>query len=249
MKNSGKNSKGFVNLSFVFILMTFLSLYFTGVFAIALSQQRDYVRSTCVNEASDLQISTLKNARTLFALNKYSTALRRSITITKVTLALATATMNAPVIASTERILNGLYRSQDALDKIQKAIIFKARAELTAKHSALIIKANTGQYELAKPWKYMIKMLGGFSPQRLPSFAVRADSEGGIAPNYEWEPDAEKKLTLAYSWKMGFYTRSEYQTFFKWMNVLSTQCSVAPNLKEDKWELTINVDKSSPNTF
>lgn len=249
MKNIGKNSKGFVSLSFVFILMSFLSLYFTGAFAIALSQQRDYVRSTCVNEASDLQIATLKNARTLFALNKYSTLLRRSITAAKITLAFAAATMNAPLAASTERILNGLYRAQDALDKIQKAIIFKARTELTVKHSALIVKANTGQYELTKPWKYMIRMLGAFSAQRLPTFAVRADSKGGVAPNYEWEPDAEKKLALAYSWKMGFYTKLEYQTFFKWMNVLSTQCSVTPNLKEEKWELTINVDKSSPNTF
>lgn len=249
MKNTGKNSNGFVSLSFVFILMTFLSLYFTSVFAIALSQQRDYVRTICVTEATELQMATLKNARNLFALNKYSTLLRRSITAAKATLALAAATANAPLAATTERILNGLYRSQEALDKMQKAMLFKAKAELIAKHSALIVKANAGQYELTQPWKYMIRMLGGFSPQHLPTFAVRPDSEGGIGPNYEWEQDAEKKLTLAYSWKMGFSTRSEYQTFFKWMNILSAQCSVAPNLKEEKWELTINVDKSSPNTF
>ncbi len=243
MKNLDKNSKGFISLNLSLILSIFISLYFTGAFAIAISQQRDYVRSTCVNEATDLQAATLKNVRYLFSFNKPSTILRRSITAAKITLALAVATMDAPLVAATEKILNGLYRSQDALDKIQKAIIFKARAELGAKHVALTAKINSGQWDEAKPWNKMISMLSFFRPKGFPKLAIRPDSEGGVAPNYEWEPDAEKKLTLAYSWNMFFKTEDDYQTILQWMNTIKVECSVAPNLKEDKWQLTINADK------
>lgn len=243
MKNLDKNSKGFISLNLSLILTIFISLYFTGAFAIAISQQRDYVRSTCVNEATDLQAATLKNARYLFSLNKYSTVLRRGITTAKIALALAAATMNAPAVAAADKILSGLYRAQDALDKVQKVLLFKARAELQTKHLALVAKINSGQRDEARPWNKMISMLSLFTPKRFPRFAVRADSEGGVAPNYEWEPDAEKKLTLAYSWNMFFRTEDGYQTVLQWMNSIKVECSVAPNLKEEKWQLTINADK------
>lgn len=243
MKNSGKNSKGFISLSFVFVLMTFLSLYLTATFAIALSQQRDYVRSTCVTEAADIQSTALKNVRELFALNKASTALRVNIKATKVALALAIVSMQVEAVPSLERRLNTFYEAQKKLDAVQQILITKAKGELLAQHVALIAKLNRGQQEISAPWRFMLTMSSYFTPHFTPVLAVRPDPEGGVGPNYEWQDQAEKKQTLAYSWNMYFQTEESYQRFFKWINVLSIQCSVAPSLGEKQWQLTINADK------
>lgn len=243
MQSLDKNSKGFISLNLSLVLTIFISLYFTGAFAIAISQQRDYVRSTCVNEATDLQAATLKNVRQIFALNKPSTFLRRSIIATKIAIAGALIAFQPALAASLQKTLDGLYQAQNTLDKLQKFLILKAKAELHAKNAALVAKINSGQWDEARPWNKMISMLSFFRPKRFPQLAIRPDSEGGVAPNYEWEPDAEKKLTLAYSWNMFFRTEDDYQTLLQWMNTIAVECSVAPNLKEDKWQLTINADK------
>jgi hypothetical protein len=243
MKNLRKNSKGFMSLSFTFVLMTFLSLYLTGAFAIALSQQRDYIRSTCVNEASEIQSSALKNMRQLFTLNATSTSLRLAIKVTQAQLALAVATMQLEMIPLLETQLNTLYQSQKTLNTVQQTLITKAKVELHARHVALIAQLNSGQKKLALSWQFMITMSSYFTARSTPTLAIRADSEGGIGPNYEWQEDAERKQTLAYGWNMFFETKRTYQKFISWFNVLSLTCTVSPNLGEQQWQLKINADK------
>lgn len=243
MKNFVVNSKGFVSLSLVFILMTFLSLYMTAVFAIALSQQRDYVRSTCIQEATDIQSSALTNVRRLFAFNSTSTGLRFKIKTTKAALIVARMTAQVQAVAYLEVVLNTLYQSQKMLDTAQRVLITEAQVELQAKHLALIVKLNKGQQELVTPWRYMMNMTFLFTPRSAPTLAIRPDSEGGIGPNYEWKDKAEEEQALAYSWNMFFATRGTYQKFFAWSNVLSLTCEVSPRVGEKQWQLKINAGK------
>lgn len=243
MKIFANHSKGFVNLTFVFILMAFVSLYLMATFAIALSQQRDYVRSACIQEATALQISTLKNVRSLFALNIQSTVIRHGIKITKAAIVVAEASGQFQLIPGLQIILKNHYKSQNALDVIQKALVKKAQFELQVRHAALVVKVISGQREQASSWRYMLSMSSFFIARSDPELAIRPDSEGGVGPNYEWQENAESKLKLAYSWNMFFTTSDRYQRFFTWTNVLSLQCSVAPNLRGKKWVLTINGDK------
>lgn len=242
MKNLTKNSKGFISLNVALIFMTFISLYLTAAFAIALSQQRDYVRSTCVNEGFEVQRSALKNIRQLFALNSSSSIIRFAIKETKIELALAAATQ-PQLVPVLEARLNTLYESQKALDTIQQGLITKAKFELQAKHLALIFKLNKDQRELSNTWQSMLTMSSYFIARTTPTLAIRPDSEGGIGPNYEWQEDAERKQTLAYAWNMFFQTNQSYQNIFSWMNVLSLTCSISPNLGDKQWQLTINADK------
>lgn len=242
MKIFANNSKGFVSLTLVFILMSFVSLYLTGTFAIALSQQRDYVRSTCVREATETQLNTLENVRALFAYNPASTTIRVGIKTTKAAIVVALV-LDPPAVPALQKILDGHYQAQNILDGVQKVILNKARIELQAKHYALIAKINSGQRDRAHPWRYMLTMLSSFTPRSAPTLAIRPDSEGGVGPNYEWLENAESKQNLAYSWNMYFKTSEQYQRFFTWMNVLNLQCSVAPDLRGKKWGLKINADK------
>lgn len=243
MKNSIKNSKAFTSLTFVTVLMSFMTLYFTAAFAIAISQQRDYVRTVCVQEATENQSQALTTVRYLFQLNMASSALRWGIKINKIAILAATVALQFHLIPPMERILKALKYAQQGLDKIQKAIILKAKVELQIRHYAMIIKINRGLLDKGSNWNKMLTMMGLFVPTQFPELAIRPDSKGGIAPNYEWQDEAEQKQTLAYSWNMFFKTRDDYQTMVKWMNIFSLQCSVAPNLKEDEWKLTINADK------
>lgn len=243
MKIFANSSKGFVSLTFAFILMSFVSLYLTGAFAIALSQQRDYVRSTCVQEATKTQISTLENVRALFEFNTTSTTIRSGIKTTKAAIAIAVIALQFEAIPPLQKALDILYKSQKILDGAQKVILNKARIELLAKHYALIAKINSGQRETAHPWRSMISMWSTFIPRTTPTLAIRPDSEGGVGPNYEWLENAESEQNLAYSWNMYFKTSEQYQRFFTWMNVLNLQCSVAPDLRGKKWGLKISADK------
>lgn len=225
------------------LLTSFIVLYFTATFGIALSQQRDFVRSTCIIEATEIQAETLENTREIFSLNKKSTYLRRSIQGTYAAIALATAAGQVPVVAQLTQLLRMLKQAQKTLDKYQQFLINKAKVNLQTKHYALIAKINSRQHELAKPWQKMISMWGVFRPRSIPQLAIRPDSIGGTAPNYEWVDRAEEKQTLAYSWNMFFYAEKKYQNALSWMNTLSAECSVAPKLKGEKWELQINVGK------
>lgn len=232
-----------MNLTFAIVLMSFVSLYLTGAFAIALSQQRDYVRSTCIQDATDLQISTLKNVRELFALNPISTSIRLGIKVVNAKLAIAIATFNYELIPLLKAELDALLEAQKILDTSQQLLITKAKAELQTRHVALLAKINSGQSETAHPWRFMLTMSSYFVTRLSPTLSIRPDSEGGVGPNYEWQENAEAKQKLAYSWNMFFKTSEQYQRFFTWMNVLSLQCSVAPDLRGKKWGLTINGDK------
>lgn len=242
MKNLDHSSNGFVNLTFILILMTFVSLYLTATFSIALSQQRDYVRSTCIEKATENQIENLKKIRKLFSLNPESTKLRAEIKLTQDLIIKAAAQPELIPILEAKLIL--LKATQLALDMKQKAIIINANYQLQEKHYDLKPIIDSGQKNTASPWRYMISMSSYFTPQLISLIPVRPDSEGGIGPNYEWQENAEIKLKLAYVWNMSFSTQKEYQRFFTWVNVLSLQCSVAPDLRGDKWTLKINADKS-----
>lgn len=243
MKNFTKSSKGFINLTFVFVLMAFVSLYLTGAFAIALSQQRDYVRSTCIQQATENQITALKNIRLLFALNPKSTLIRFQIKMTNAAIIAAEASAQWELIPGLKIYLNQLYQVQKSLDAIQQGLISKARLELQTRHLALIAKVNSGQSKTASPWRFMLTMSSYFNPRFTPTLAIRPDSEGGVGPNYEWHEKAGVTQNLAYSWNMFFETNEQYQRFFTWVNVLSLQCSVAPDVRGKKWLLTINGDK------
>ena len=241
MKNFDHSSKGFVNLTFVIILMTFISLYLTATFSIALSQQRDFVRSTCINAATENQTENLKKIRNLFALNPESTKLRVEIKLTQDLIVKAAAMPELLPVLEAKLIL--LKAAQTALDIKQKAMIVDANARLQLKHKGLKYQIDSGQQSTASPWRYMISMSSYFTPQLLSLIPIRPDSEGGVGPNYEWQENAEAKLKLAYIWNMSFSTLEEYQRFFSWINVLSLQCSVAPDLRGEKWTLKINADK------
>ncbi|MES2803680.1 MAG: hypothetical protein V4654_14405 [Bdellovibrionota bacterium] len=243
MKNFAKSSKGFVNLTFIFVLMSFVSLYLTGAFAIALSQQRDYVRSTCIHEATDIQMTTLKNVRGLFMLNPQSTSIRLQIKFTNAALVAAKASGQWELVPGLELRLGQLYQEQKFLDIAQKTLIHKASVQLQARHVALIGKINSGQSQTASPWRFMLTMSSYFTARFTPALAIRPDSEGGVGPNYEWQEQAEVKQNLAYVWNMFFETSEQYQRFFTWVNVLSLPCSVAPDVRGEKWLLTINGDK------
>ena len=249
MQNFANNSKGFLSLTFVFVLMAFISLYLTATFAIALSQQRDYVRTTCLNEATDNQVANLKNARLLFALNPESTLIRTGIKTTKAAIALALMTGQVQALERLQKILDGFYKAQNNLAVLQNNMIAKARIEFEARHLALKAKILSGQNETASSWRYMISMSSYFVSRSQPVFAIRPDSEGGVGPNYEWEENAESKIKLAYAWNMSFSTLTDYQKFFEWTNVLSLRCSVTADLKGKKWVLKINEAKSSLSTF
>ncbi|AZZ37781.1 hypothetical protein CIK05_13560 [Bdellovibrio sp. qaytius] len=249
MKNFAPSSKGFISLSFVFILTIFVSLYLTGTFAIALSQQRDYVRSTCIQEATEIQISTLKNVRRLFDLNSISTFLRNAIVIVEAAIAVATIALQAPLVAELKETLDALKETQKSFDTVQKGLLLEAQTELKLKHANLAIKINSGQGGIARPWRYMLSMSSIFTPKKLPTLPVRPDSKDDVFPNYEWDENPEAKLELAYSWNMWFRTIEKYQKFFAWNNALNFECSVAPDLKGEKWKLKINEGKSSQSMF
>lgn len=237
-------TQGYITLQFTFIISVFLILFATISIAIAITKSKDIARTTCITEAVKTQSQALQYTRVLFSLNKPATFLRWTIRITSAAMVLATVTGQLQFLPALRTTLNLAKQSQKHLDKAQKILINLIKWQMKSNHYQTLYKMNKSSYENSKIWDTIVHINSFAKSDHTPSLAIRANSKSGTAPNYEWLPQAEKIMTVSYSWRMFFRSNNSFQNFIPWMNVLSTKCAVAPNLTEaDKWTLTINVDK------
>lgn len=243
MKNLNINTKGFINLNTLFILPVFIILYLTGTFAIALSQTKDIAQTQCLTIAAETQGDVLTTVRKLFYLNKASTALRMSITATNVSIAAAAVALQFHLLPPLRNTLKTLEALQKTLDTTQKAIIMVAKAQLYAGHMKLVFSVNKQMYEQHQTWAKFIQLMAFIRPTNQPALAIQPDSKGGVAPNYEWQKDAERLQTLSYSWMLFFTTVEKFQNYLNWTNRIKVDCAVSPVVTGEEWELKISTGK------
>lgn len=244
-KNTNKHTHGFVSLSCIFVIAILIGLYFTVSFSIGISEARNLAQSQCVQQASETQGQVLKTLRELFNLNPLSTALRLQIQSLQAQIVAATLAQNYAALPGLSAQLTEARNEQLELNQIQKSLIFMAQSKLQSGHIKLLTSLNKNLLDQNQRWKDALSLVTSFVAQREPKVAIRPDSQSGIAPNYEWQTEAEQIQAMSYSWSLYFTTQERVQRYLSWTNKINLSCLVAPQVKGEQWQLKINVGKPS----
>ncbi|MFN3698163.1 MAG: hypothetical protein ACK4VO_12060 [Pseudobdellovibrio sp.] len=238
------NSKcGFISIHLSFFLTIFLSLYMTMAITFSVLQKKDVSRKICIEESINIQQKVLKSTRLLFGLNKYSTFLRVNIIATKAAIVAATVTLNFPLVSALNRYLQFCYRIQKNLDSAQKALIKTTELYITNSKAILLAKINKASFDQSQKWSFLLNSVSFTKINKSMSYPIQADSKGGLAPNYEWKPNAESELELAYSWQLLFSSQRSFQSILKWDNRYKMKCGTNVQIRGNKWFIKILEDK------
>lgn len=238
-----KNSKGFVSLSVLNLIVIFISLYFILCFSVQLIAVKNYVRKTCILEAVKSQKKILKVERKLIQLNPLSTTLRTQIKITQVALAIATINSQATLIIVLQKKLVELYAQQKKLDLLQKNLIYQIQFLLTYESQSIIQKINQSVEADSNDWTNIIQTQSYFSKNNSTEIAFKPDSEGGLGPNYVLKKDAERLQSLSFIWQYSFRTVEKFQTYVFWNNHLKMTCAAIPQFGGNLWSVKISQGK------
>lgn len=238
---SSKN--GFISLQFSLFLTIFFSLYFTLVMTHALFEIKDSARKICIQESFETESYILQTTRLLFDLNPASTLLRTQIATQKVALAAAIASGNEPAALAIQNSLNLLYKSQNVLDQKQKSLIAAVKNYMRFSQVQILTKLYNQSEITSQHWNFILQSLVHFTEKNRTTYPVQPDPIGGVAPNYEWELDAEQQLTMAYNWNLFFTSNSHFQKLLTWTNNFSMTCGAKAQLRSSKWHIKIIVDR------
>ncbi len=238
-----KNTKGFSQFILLKILMIFMTCYFVLIISVGLLSVKANIRKICFEETYSVQSEILKNTRQLFNLNKISTALRVSIKATKAAIAVNLAAFNFPAIPPLQQQLQTLEIAQTNLDTSQKIIITKNEMMMKANQLNMYKKISDKVNLEQQRWSFLFELFLNYIPKINFQYPIKPDLEGGVGPNYEWEINAEQKLTLVHFWHFNYMTNNYFQTLFKVQDQFQLTCGFKPNLKGELWDLQIITDK------
>ncbi len=238
-----QSETGFFSIQFLFFISLISVVMISYGFIFYAQKQKDNFRKVCYFDLVDIQKNLVLAEKNLFLLNPESTALRLRLNILYVNLAAATAAQNYPVVAQLDLDIQNTINLQKKLDSLQKLII--QTANQTAKIQ--LIKLNTELLRLYQQekriWISLIQENRGYSLKMNPLFAVKSDSMGGLAPNYEladnYQSLQELKLDLQYQ----FTNQRDGQSLFPTKQKFQLSCRVSFTKKDQRWDLKINQDK------
>ena len=238
-----KTEHGFFSIQFLFFISLISVTLMSYGYVFYAQKQKDLFRKTCYFDLVDIQKSLIKAEKKLFLLNPESSALRLRLKILYLELASATAAQNFALVAKIGLDIQTTIALQKKLDLLQKLIIHTA--ESMAKFQ--LYKLNSDlirQYQLEKKlWVGLLQESRNFKLKLNPVLAVRPDSLGGLAPNYELANDYQRLQRLQLSLQYQFSNRSESQTVLKTQQTYQFSCDVSFTRKDQIWDLNINQDK------
>ncbi len=238
-----KNSKGFVSLASLNLIVIFISLYFTLCFSVQLIAIKNYVRKTCLLESVRSQKKILRIEKKLVQLNPLSTALRSQIKITQFALAIATVNSQAALIVLLQKKLVELYAQQKKLDLLQKSIIYQIQLLLAYEPQSIIQKVKQSVDTDSSGWADITQTQSHFSKNNLSEIAFMPDSEGGLGPNYVLKKNAERLQSLSFIWQYSFRTLERFQAYVFWNNHLKMICAATPQFGGHLWSVKISQGK------
>lgn len=238
-----KNSKGFVSLASLNLIVIFISLYFILSFSIQLISVKNYVRKTCLIESTLSQKKILKLEKKLVQMNPLSTYLRTQIKVTQIAIVAAVASSQPALVAMLQKKLFEFYAQQKKLDSAQKALITQIQFLLVNESQAIILKINRAIETESQDWGHIIQSQSHFSKKFVPEIAFGPDPEGGLGPNYVLKKNADKLQSLSFIWQYSFRTLEKFQAYIAWNNHLKMNCTAIPVFGDKLWSVKISQGK------
>lgn len=238
-KLSCSNSKnGFFSLYFIFFLALLSTFIFCFGFVFYASQSKNLFQKICVTTAVEIQKNIVHTEQKLFFLNSESTALRLRMNLLKTALITTPPPEDLVLIAEIE----ALQFQQQALDNLQKNIITTANQISRTAYFSAVESSNQLILDLASFWGSYLRLFTIIKPSFPPTLAVRADSVGGLAPNYEFDYASRARQSVVLHWQNNF-------TAFENITKLSREiqygmtCTIAAERQSSTWKIKIRLDR------
>lgn len=242
--SSIKKSKpnGFFSLSFIFVLILISTFLFSISFLHLFSQKKDLSQSICFKDAVDIQKLLVNSEKLLISLNPVSTTLRTKLLTQKAALALALASQNAALAAHYTTLIQQTVLEQKKLDFIQKNIIFSSQENAKFKYLKLIKQLSAQQTNIDKIWAYYFTSINQIHTAKIPSLAVKPDSLGGQAPNYELAHQIKHQQDVVFYWQNSMITNLNVQKIFSAHQTNYIVCRIGFEKEGSSWLLKIKMD-------
>lgn len=238
-----KYEQGFFSIQFLFFVSLISVTLISYGYVFYAQKQKDQFRKACYFDLVDIQKSMVASEKQLFLLNPESTALRLRLNILYVELAAATAAQNYPLVAKLGLDIESTISLQKKLDALQKLII--KEANYTVKMQ--LIKLNTellrAAVEEKRIWISLVQENRRYHMRMNPVVAVRPDSVGGLAPNYELQNQYQQLQELQLELQYQFTNQREGQSLVQTKQSFQFSCRVSFTKKDQRWDLKINQDK------
>lgn len=211
----------------------FLIFIYSSSFFVA--QKKDYFQDICLRDLVELQKNTVRKEKNLFSLNPISTLLRTQINLSKQRLLAATASGNGPGIAAETAVLNELRLKQKSLDLFQKKLISQNKIMLNISILKIKNKINYNEMREKLAWNEVISYKSDLKLSNQTQIAIKADSIGGLAPNYELTENYKTLQMLVLKMQFKYRTKlsSKYYSYNK-------KCEISFYQKGEKWEIIVN---------
>lgn len=238
---------GFFRVQFLFCIALVTSFVFAFSFIFYASQSKDQFRKACATTVVDVQKNIVKSEKILFSLNKISTAYRIQISLLQATL-LVTPPSGIPVVVAQ---IKAVQQQQQILARLQANLITNANRFAAIEYLRLAQQTNNLNQQLISKWTNYLNIFSKISLGPIPRLAIRPDSIGGVAPNYEFDDVNIKQQNVALNWQNRFSVNERMQTLFA-PQARSNQdmtirygmnCSVGIERINSKWQLKINLDR------
>lgn len=238
-----KSESGFFSINFLFFISLISVTLMSYGYVFYAQKQKDQFRKVCYFDLVDIQKNMVASEKQLFLLNPESTALRVRLNILYIELAAATASYNYPLAAKLAVDIQTTLNLQSKLDTLQKSIIqaanYRAKIQAMKLHQELL-----KNYALEKRiWTSLVQENRQFYLTVNPSLAIRPDSIGGTAPNYELKNNYQRLQELELNLQYQFTNRKETQTLLNTKQNFQFSCQVSFSKKDHQWDLKINQDK------
>jgi hypothetical protein len=235
--------RGFFSIQFLFFVSLISVTLLSYGYVFYAQKQKDQFRKACYFDLVDIQKNMVASEKQLFLLNPESTVLRVRLNILYLELAAATAAQNYPLVAQLGLDIQNTISLQKKLDSLQKLIIQKAN--YTAQFQ--LMKLNTEllrAYQMEKRiWISLVQENRRYDLKLNPVIAVRPDSMGGLAPNYELQDHYQLLQELQLQLQYQFTNQRDGQSLLQTKQSFQLSCRVSFIKKDQRWDLKINQDK------
>lgn len=238
-----KSETGFFSIQFLFFISLISVIMISYGYVFYAQKQKDNFRKVCYFDLVDIQKNLVLHEKKLFLLNPESTALRLRLNILYVKLAVATATQNYPLATQLSLDIQNTISLQKKLDTLQKQIVLQANYSATTKLAELNAELRGLYQKEKKMWISLVQENRHYSLKLNPLLAVKPDSQGGLAPNYELADNYQRLQELRLDLQYQFTNQRNSQNLFQTQQKFQFSCRVSFTKKDQQWDLKINQDR------
>lgn len=239
-----KKKAGFISISCLLIVVCIFSLGLFHLYFVHQLQTQSLLRTTCIKSFTEAHKYLNLEVDKLLALNKRSTLLKTQQEFLEYKLSAALASGNMALAANLEAKILEVVKQRIQLETSQKKIITTAQHYITNtiddyKNSIHIIKSK-----YAKQTQDYQKFNFGNVQSFITKFSVYPVTND-LAPNYKISESFSDEQKFRIEWNAHWFALKKFRVFQNYNFKMKESCEVRSELKVNKWQIKIKMDKWS----